>query len=312
MNNKLDKILLATLWLTASTLVTCFWFNIRFGFNIFSGAHWRHLAYMQATQTPVSGAFYISIIASVVITMFGLYMLIRPRFRKITLPARDIKKTAPTPQPTPTKKPAAAATPTQPTPQPAPGPAPAIPEINLARPPRLNMGTPAPETAQTFTAPPPGATISPTAPVAPIAPAAQQMPAENPELREIFESTGYTIKPTPHISTPISLLAIGANETVWIGGTGITTDALKTLIDKMQQIFSDTLDDIEITVNGFIISAPDADTPSAPEILTFDSTDSLRNYMEQHSNPPLDPDDAENFDAFSSYMSTVVEYLGKI
>ncbi|MDO4423576.1 MAG: hypothetical protein Q4C08_02135, partial [Pseudomonadota bacterium] len=76
MNNKLDKILLATLWLTASTLVTCFWFNIRFGFNIFSGAHWRHLAYMQATQTPVSGAFYISIIASVVITMFGLYMLI--------------------------------------------------------------------------------------------------------------------------------------------------------------------------------------------------------------------------------------------
>lgn len=308
MNNKLDKILLAILWLTASTLVACFWFNIRFGFNIFSGAHWHHLAYMQATKTPVSSVFYISIIASVVITMFGLYMLVRPRLRKITLPARDIKKTAPAPQPAPTDKTATVTTPTQTTPQPTP----AIPEINLARPPRLNMGTPAPENTQIFTAPPPGATISPTAPVAPIAPATQQAPADNPELREIFESTGYTIKPTPRINTPISLLAIGANETVWIGGIGITTDAIQTVIDKMQQIFSDTLDDIEIAVNGFIISAPDADTPSAPEILTFDSTDSLRNYMEQHSNPPLDPDDAENFDAFSSYMSTVVEYLGKI
>ncbi len=187
---------------------------------------------------------------------------------------------------------------------------PAIPEANLARPPRLNMGTPAPETTQTFTAPPPGAAFAPNAPATQ---QQNQSTSQSPELREIFESAGYTIKSIQKIgTTPISIMAIGTNETIWIGGIGITTDAIQSAVDRLQQIFLDTLDNIEIMTIGFTISAPDADTPSAPEILTFDSIDSLRKYISEHTNPPLDEESAENFEAFSSYISTVIEYLGKM
>ena len=94
MRDKLDNFLLATLWIFASTLGVCFWFNIRFGFNIFSSAHWHHLAYMQASQNPVSPTFYISIVISVIVVICGLYLLIRPRFRKFKIPVREISKPA--------------------------------------------------------------------------------------------------------------------------------------------------------------------------------------------------------------------------
>ena len=80
MRNKFDNILLGTLWLLLSTLGACFWFNTQFGFNILSGTHWRHLAYMQVTQTQIKPLFYISMIIAVFCIVFGLYLLIRPRF----------------------------------------------------------------------------------------------------------------------------------------------------------------------------------------------------------------------------------------
>ena len=108
------------------------------------------------------------------------------------------------------------------------------------------------------------------------------------------------------------MFAIGTNETLWIGATGVSTTALQNAIDTVNQIFSDTLDDIIINVDGFIISAPDANAPGAPDILTFDNIDALRQYMNEHKNPPLGEDDNENFEAFSAYISTVIDYLGKI
>ena len=87
---------------------------------------------------------------------------------------------------------------------------------------------------------------------------------------------------------------------------------MQAAIDTINQIFSDTLDDIIINVNGFVISAPDASAPGAPSILTFDTPDALRQYMNEHKNQPLGEDDNGNFDAFSAYISTVIEYIGKI
>ena len=130
---------------------------------------------------------------------------------------------------------------------------------------------------------------------------------------EIFESADYTTKETPRIgNVNIALLAIGADENLWVGAVGVTTDAMQGVIEKLQDIFTDTLEDIEINTHGFIISAPDASAPSAPEILTFDTIGDLRQYMEEHKNPPLNEDERENFEAFSSYISTVIEYIGKI
>ena len=46
------------------------------------------------------------------------------------------------------------------------------------------------------------------------------------------------------------------------------------------------------------------------KILTFATLDDLRAYIAQNPNPPLDPDMQENFDAFSGYISTVIDYIG--
>ena len=293
MRDKLDKFLLATLWILASTLGVCFWFNIRFGFNIFSSAHWHHLAYMQASQNPVSSAFYISMVISVIVVIFGLYLLIRPRIRKFKIPVRDIS--APTQNIRPSTAPQPNAPQPAPTQTPTTTPAPVATGPTLTRPPRLNIAI----TPQLHSAPLPQQTI--------------QTPSASSELREIFEGAGYTVKNNPHIGTvQTELFAIGTNEVLWIGATGIPTTALQRAIDTVNQIFSDTLDDIIINVNGFIISAPDAAAPSAPNILTFDKIDALRQYMNEHKNPPLGEDDNGNFDAFSAYISTVIDYLGKI
>ncbi len=306
MKNKLDNFLLGILWLSAATLGTCFWFNTRFGFNIFSVAHWKHLAYMQATQNPVSPTFYISTIVAVVITILGLYMLIRPHFRKIRLPIRDVSNNISVPQQQPNNT-------AQPTQQTVPQstvatipttPAPTtIPE--MARPPRLNIAI-TPTLAGTPPQSIPTNTNQPT-------PTQTSTQTDWPQLREIFINTGYTIKTAPRIgATQIALLAIGTDETLWIGAVGITKSALQNAISTMNQVFSDTLDDIYINVHGFIIAAPDATTPSESDILTFDSINALQTYMSAHPNPPLPADDSGNFDAFSAYISTVIDYLGKI
>lgn len=297
MRNKLDNFLLATLWILASMLGICFWFNIRFGFNIFSSAHWHHLAYMQASQNPVSPTFYISMVISVIVVICGLYLLIRPRIRKFKIPVRDVSKTTQnvqvpqntqpnTPQPAPIQTQTQTQTP--PTSPVATGP-------TLTRPPRLNIAI----TPQLHSAPLPQQTV--------------QTPSASSELREIFEGAGYTVKNNPRIGTvQTELFAIGTNEVLWIGASGIPTTTLQRAIDTVNQIFSDTLDDIIINVNGFVISAPDATAPGAPNILTFDKIDTLRQYINEHRNPPLDEDDNGNFDAFSAYISTVIDYLGKI
>ena len=293
MRNKFDNFLLGILWLILSTLGLCFWFNIQFGFNIFSRTHWQHLAYMQATQTQIRPLFYASVIIGLFCIIFGLYILIRPRFRKIKLPQQETTNTPPT-------APVA--------PQPAPD------MFALTRPNRINgvISSPADTSTQIeiLTAPVAGMPPTQTPSAQQFAPPAQTE-QDSTELQEIFESAGYTIKKSPRVKGyTIPLFAIGANETIWIGATQIETSTLQSIIDSFNQIFSDTLEDITIEIHGFVINASDAESPAAPEILTFATLDDLRAYIAQNPNPPLDPDMQENFDAFSGYISTVIDYIG--
>ncbi len=306
MRNKIDNLLLGILWLLACTLATCFWFNTLFGFDIFSSAHWHHLAQMQAIQNPIKSSFYISLILFVIIAIAGLYLLIRPRIRKIRLPVRDTHSVTPPPL-----------TKTEPTHVPAPtAPATPISDTTTSRPPRListsAASTPAPHgaTAPVFTpAPPAGIIPTPTIPtISPIAPQQNWQ-----ELSDIFTNAGYTVKQPPRIGTiQTALLALGTNETLWIGAVGITTTQFNTELDTLRQVFSDTLDDIEIPIKAFIIAAPDAATPGVSGILTFDTPSDLDKYISEHPNPPLSDSDTDNFEAFSTYISTVIEYLGKL
>ncbi len=304
MRNRIDTILLGILWLLASTLGASFWLNTRFGFNIFSAQHWQYLAYLQATHRPVQTLFYVSIAVSVFVMIFGLYLLVRPRLRRIRLPRRnasrpDVSRAHTTPQhnvntDASTVDIVPGTTQTAPAAPQQTGPAP-------ARPPRLNMPTmnsyrPTPATNTTPTIPP------------------QQSPAHiSGELRNMFESAGYVVKPNPKIgNVRTDLFAIGTNENLWIGAVGIPTPEMRRAIDRLAQIFSDTLDDITININGFVIAAPDAATSEFQDILMFDSVAAVGQYISAHPNPPVPDDDAGNFDAYSAYISTVIDYIGKI
>ena len=319
MRKKFDNILLGILWWSAATLGVSFWFNSRFGFNIFSNAHWKHLAYMQASQNPVAPAFYTSVIVSVIVVILGGYLILKPRKAKnIATPPH-----APTPTVTSGAGPTlpAASDAPQPTPAPAypatsqPAAAPKIPEENLSRPSRI-ISQSAPGASVIPVAPIPGAAPQ-TPPTAPYSPAPIFTPTipdvNNADLSAIFTDAGYTVKHSPRIKgVQTNLLAIGTNETVWIGATGMPTSKLQTAIDELNQVFMDTLEDIEIHVHAFIVNAPDALTPASNEILIFDSVETLGNYMREHRNPPLDADSTENFQAFSGYISTVIEYIEKL
>ena len=314
MKKNFENILLGVLWLLAATLGTTFWFNTRFGFNLFSAAHWDYLATQQATRASVSFWFYFSFVAATFITLFVLYLLIRPRKRNIKISVPQ-KPTLTAPQTT-TNNDASQINIIPGTNQ-NPPPAPATPSAGpiLARPPRLNIApantfAPAMATAPTQTSAPT------TAPITTMTPTVQPTPKQEtkqdwPEIREIFSMAGYVIKPEPFINgKKMALLAIGTDEVLWIGATAISTTEMQACVAKLKQLFHDTLEEIEIHVNAFVLNPTDGASDS--EILTFDSINSLRDYMNTHHNAPLAADDAENFTAYSEYITTVIEYIGKL
>jgi len=309
MINRINNILIGLLWLLASTLGATFWFNTMFGFNIFSVQHWQHLAYMQATGQSVKPTFYISIIVITFIVVFGLYKLLQPRYRKLTLPVPErkeptfssVQQTQPDTQtitieeyqpitPAPELSPQKTGE-DKPTATPAP---------TTNRPPRLNIPT------VTRTAPIPRVPLK-DAPEQNINPE-----TEYAEIRNIFESAGYVFKGMPKIKgVQTATVAIGTNEVLWIGAVGVKNANMQRAVSTLAGVFSDTLDDIEIHINAFVVAAPDAaDAPS--DILQFANVNDLRNYISGTPNTSPDADEAENFDAYSGYIGTVMDYIGKI
>lgn len=302
MNKKIDNILLGTLWLIASTLAACFWFNTKFGFDIFSRSHWQHLAYMQASQKPVQISFYLSLIIFVFIILFVLYILVHPKFRKIKITQNQpqssmmyIHKTSETQLP---KKQSLEKKPNQEPSQP----------IQLVRPPRLNI-------PQNTMRPPQNTTHIVAPPVQHVITQQNTTPQTQliiNDLKKIFTSTGYTITKKPTIpNNPVSLVAIGAFENLWIGGVGVSVQQMQNVINKLEQIFSDTLDEILININGFIVSPNLSDNTPAGKILTFNTTQELYLYMSAHKNL-TDDTDQESIRAFETYINTVMDYIGKI
>jgi len=95
-----------------------------------------------------------------------------------------------------------------------------------------------------------------------------------------------------------------------MGGVGIDRAPLAAAMERLATVFSDTLDDIQINIYGFIIAPVGA--VSDKNILTFPDTDALVEYMAAHKNtPPEDADGRENFDAYSEYIDTVINYMDK-
>ena len=304
MRNRFNNILIGLLWLIAVSLGATFWFNTKYGFNIFSIQHWQYLAYMQASNQPVKSSFYISLIVIVLAAVMGLYWLLQPRRRKIILPIFDSPTSAPQ-KPQNTQTPAIvpeknSPVVTQLTPETPPVTITESQNPNPSRPPRLNISMPQ-------------RTI-PSVPHVPL----QTTPTkrlnsvhDNADIREIFESNGFVYKGSPRIKgVQTSVIAIGTDEILWIGATGVSTTDMQRAIDALAGVFFDTLEDIEIHINAFIIDA--TDNATSDSILRFASVDDLRTYICEHPNKQPDEDEIENFDAYSGYIGTVVDYIGKI
>lgn len=289
LHERINCILLGTLWTLAIVLVLDFWLNTAYNFNMFSNTHWQFVANLQASNQPIANGFYIAIVLAISTCIIGLYVLLRPRFRKIIFtppePATQ-KASTPMPNPEPISIPQSQQQ-TVTTSQPM-----------LQRPPRLHIQT------HNIVTPPKPIQTQPT----------KQTPIEHRyvhEMREIFTNNGYRVLTPKMISgIPLSLIALGTNETLWIGACDISHEQMVNVILDFKAVFKETLEDIEIDINGFIINPTDKDVVES--ILDFDSIQELSDAIDEAPNDPESEADKEsgNMDAFAGYIETVLTYLG--
>lgn len=302
-HDRLNFLLLGTLWTLAIVLILDFWLNTAYNFNMFSGSHWALVSALQAEQQHISTGFYVAFIASILLEIVGLYLLFKPKFRKINLnPQRPIAPQVAQTQPN-QKIESTPITQEQPTEQLAPETTTnSITEPMMQRPPRLHIQMPT-QTNRPVTATSNKDTIAPT----------QKQPTPiaryTDETREIFEKNGFRVLTPKTISgIPLSLIALGANETLWVGANDISHEKMADIMLALKSVFTETLEDIEIDINAFIINPTDDDVVEA--ILDFKNPDELAAAIQNIPNEPESDDDAGNMDAFAGYIETVLTYLG--
>ena len=294
MRNKFEYILLSILFGTAVLLGLSFWLNIIYGFNLFASGHWNELARLQAEQIPISNGFYISICVAVFIFVFGLLLLYIPMLRRtykkehITTPTNQVVITPANSTAKDSEKQIVAQRPTQ---------------LNMSRPPKLNLPSNMTRILQQRHE------------------EIQKKHEDSPQrydsiLAQIFTDHGYIVKPNPIISgfAP-NLFAIAPNEVVWIGAVDTDINKLQSAITRLGNIFTETLEDIKININSFIIDTKNVQTQNNDSIFIFKSVEELKTFVSKL--PPawskdMSDADQDNFDAYSEYIDTIIQYVKNI
>ena len=299
MRNKFEQILLSVLWGMSVLLGLTFWLNTKFGFNIFLIQHWHDLSVLQASQTPISIGFYLSFCIAVFVFLIGVYIILDIHN------AKTVKTTAITTTTTTTV--ATQITPTtEQIPEKIPFQAP-IPNINMSRPPKLNLPNNIAQIAANHHAnrtqqKPTISTIEDTS-------------TYNPELAEIFTNNAYLVKPDVIISGfKTNLFAIGYNEVVWVGAVNCDLNQFKQKIQKLKTTFSQTLEDIPITVYSFILDIMHKydSQQNESDLFIFHSINELKQFISQSQGEDIPESDQENFDAYSEYIDTIIKYIKNI
>ena len=295
MKHFFDKFLLGVLWLITATLAAAFWMNANYGFNILSSAHWAYLSELQAHRTNVKQGFYISLIVALVIALVGLYLIVRHKSKQIS-PTHDTKPEQKTIQ--------------EPTPA-APEPKQQI--VSSSRRPIAPAGFGVGVRNTALPVPHPAATAYAPQIITPPAPNIEQ--PQNPqytEISSIFESAGYIVKKSNKIGKLIKpVFAVGYDQTIWLGSSGISPAIMQDAIESLVAIFDDTLGDTaqDIEIHGIILNPTDTENLNSDLIATFDNLTELKDFIEQNAKP--EDFDNELFDAFSTYIDTVIGYVGK-
>ncbi|HNY25076.1 MAG TPA: hypothetical protein PKJ33_00805 [Alphaproteobacteria bacterium] len=304
MNKRIDRFLLGLLWLLAMTLGANFWFTTRFGFNIFLVSHWKYLGEIQAAGSEIEPLFYISLVVFAFLTVFGLFMLVRTKLRKITFDTgkeSSLEKTVVVE--TPVIKMSEIV----------------IPEkkenvLSPVRPPRLSIPV-----TPNYSVPKNQNNLRPDVPVNNIPEIPTQVKnktvsgIETSEIEEIFKQSGYLVKKPSRIAGFLpDLFAIGADEVLWVGGIGSNPNEMSNALEKLKAIFKDTLEDIDINVKSFIISDDNASTDDFASIEKFASVQELRDYMGKNKSREIQNSEQEDFEAYSEYIDTVADYFNKL
>ena len=278
MKKYLGQILSSILLGTSLLLALSFWLNVKFGFNLFYAQHWDELAQLQASHEHINNVFYVSIGTAILVFIVGLYMIFKPR-QNITI-SKDINMPK---QKTTTN--VVIENNIEHTQQDTTRNA-----IILSSPPKLNLPKNTAKLAsQRY---------------------AEMMTQQNydSQLSEIFTNAGYVIKPNITVNGfTTNLFAIGTGEKVWFGATDCDLDKFKSAVDKLNSIFIETLEDVPINVSAFILDTKGLyDTDN--DTLIFHTIDELKEFMATQPNPPLTDSERENFDAYSNYIDTVIQY----
>ncbi len=290
MKNKLEYILLSILLGLSVLLGLSFWLNTVFNFNIFCATHWNEFARLQASQIPVSIGFYISFGVAIFIFATGIYFIHRSAFKTQSVQYEETSVII-----QPPKEQNTIATETTPTKS----------VISVERPPRLNLPTNMAQIAgQKYT----------TTNQQHVS--RKDPPSENPYnliISNIFSVNGYTIKLNPTISgfTP-NLFAIGNNEIIWIGGIDCDIDKMITAIQKLDSVFKETLEDIKININTFILDTQNKYDSLNTNLLIFKSIDDLKAFVNEHPADTIEETDQESFDSYSEYIDTIIKYIKNI
>jgi hypothetical protein len=327
MKKRYEIILLDILWLSAMVLSASFWFDIRFGFNIFYKEHWHYLMIQQLTPGSVLPAFYISLLVFIIIVIFGLYLISRPHVRKIDFSLNEQMPPL--------------ALPKEIVPEQIdsitldPGHSPLPPAPSLPRPPRIISAS---QNQLPIINPLTSVSAGPT-------PVPVNTNDQNEKIKELFEKAGYITKEPPKINDlKLSLWAIGMDETLYIGfsdshggeitaaeggdskwqsmGTKFTSPVwtINQAVDKIRALFSETLEDeIQINIKTFVVmnNAKIINRDSlekiwhAFDVSVFDSIDTLTEFMNNNKNRETGSEEQEDFDAYSDYIDTVANYFNK-
>ncbi|MCL2369573.1 MAG: hypothetical protein FWC83_02760 [Alphaproteobacteria bacterium] len=281
---KFDKFLLSTLWITALVLAADFWFDIRFGFNVFLREHWVFLADIQTGTESVNIWFYVSLLFFAIAAPIGLYYISKPH-RRIQLQEPDKKTTESViniiehdKKIEATKEKTEVITTVSPSPMRPP---------SLVVPSHLKPITnPAEHISVPVHEPVPITTPKPPQPV---------IEMDLTEINSVLSAAGYTIKTPPRIDgNQMDIWATGTDEFLLVGKMGLDTETMESCKYKIEKLISETLDDsIDI------------------KIYTFTDIESLRTWVASYPARPTRSDEVEDFDAYNEYIETVGNYFNK-
>lgn len=297
MTKNIEKIFLGVLWLMTVALAITFWMNTRYGFNIFSSAHWTYLSTLQANRAQIKPDFYISLLVALVIGTVGLYLIIHPHVRKLKIFGFFGKRAA-TPVNKSTEKKSSQ------------------PNIfGLSRPRSPLSGTmkktptykPATATTTTPTTTPSATTPTPQPNLV--------QDEKNLEIKKLFEEAGYETIPAKKIENIISpVFAFSYDMTLIIASANTSPSETMRAIGTLMTFCEDSLGEnfSELMLRGYIVSPTGEANPNPELILTFDNTDALRTFLTEHKNEKPKDFDKDLHEAFSLFLKTMINYMGKM